>query len=94
MLEKAPICKLSRSKAPKRSKLAVTDIRQKPVDLFNNIAQASTLALAIIFQLPVLLQKFPFLLRNTIPFTLGVACYYNLTLTREDNFYLVCIILA
>ena len=31
---KKAICKLSRSKAPKRIKLAVTDIRQKPVDLF------------------------------------------------------------
>ena len=32
MVGKKPICKLSRSKAPERSKLAVTDIRQKPVD--------------------------------------------------------------
>ena len=50
MLGKAPICKLSRSKAPKRRKLAVTDIRQKPVDIFNNTTRARTLALAIIFQ--------------------------------------------
>ena len=40
--EKAPICKLSRSKAPKRSKLAVTDIRQKPADFFIKTARAST----------------------------------------------------
>ena len=65
--EKAPIYKLSRSKAPKHSKLAVTDMRQKPVDFFDNTAQASTLALAIIFKIQVPSQKFPFLLRYTIP---------------------------
>ena len=67
MLRKAPICKLSRSKSPKRSKLAVTDIRQKPVDFFNNTTRAPTLALEIIFKTQVPLQKFPFLVRHTIP---------------------------
>ena len=65
--EKAPICKLSRSKAPKRSKLAVTDTRQKPVDLFNSTARASTSTLAIIFRIQVSSQKFRFLVRYTIP---------------------------
>ena len=65
--KKAPIYKLFRSKAPKRSKLAITDIRQKPVDFFNIIARASTLALAIIFKIQVPWQKFPFLLRTIIP---------------------------
>ena len=37
--ENVSICKLSRSKAPKHSKLVVvTDIRQKPENLFSNIA--------------------------------------------------------
>ena len=32
--QKAPINKLSRSNAPKRSKFKLTDIREKPVDFF------------------------------------------------------------
>ena len=48
--EKAPIYKLSRRKAPKRSKLGVTDMQQKPVDLFTDTAWASTLFPAIILQ--------------------------------------------
>ena len=59
--------KLSRSKTHKRSKLAVTDIRQKTVDFFNNTARALTLALAIIFKTQVPVQKSPFLVRHTIP---------------------------
>ena len=46
MLKEAPICKLSRSKAPKGSELAVIDIQQKPVEFLNNTARALTLALA------------------------------------------------
>ena len=38
------ISKLSRSKAPKRSKIAVTDIRQKPVDFYIKTTWASTLS--------------------------------------------------
>ena len=49
--KKAPICMLSRSKAPKRSKLTVADMRQKPVNFFDNNARASTLDLAIIFNI-------------------------------------------
>ena len=84
--EQAPICKLSRGKAPKHSILVVTDIRQKPVDFFNNTARASTLALAIIFKIQVPSQKFPFLLRYTIP------CIYKGSLPElsplwVDNFY-------
>ena len=45
----------------KNNKIAVTDIREKPVDLFNGTARASTLALAIILLNWVPLQKFPFL---------------------------------
>ena len=51
MLGKEPIRKLSRGKAPKRIKLAVAHIRQKPVDFFITTARVSTLALAIIFQI-------------------------------------------
>ena len=47
---KAPIYKLSRNKAPKNTKLAVTDIRQKPVGSFTGIARAPILAPAIILQ--------------------------------------------
>ena len=32
--EKFPICMLSRSKAPERSKFSITDIREKPVGFF------------------------------------------------------------
>ena len=46
----APICKLSRSKAPKNNQLAVTDIRQKPVNFFTDTARAPTLTSAIILQ--------------------------------------------
>ena len=85
MLRKAPICKLSRSKAPKHSKLAVTDIRQKPVDFFNNTTRAPTLALAIIFKTQVSLQKFPFLVTYTISWficiVLGVVC----SMYKDDN---------
>ena len=38
------------AKNPKHNKLAVTDIREKPVDFFNNTARASTLAPAIILR--------------------------------------------
>ena len=34
--QKAPIYMLSRSKAPKHSKCRLTDIREKPMDLFNH----------------------------------------------------------
>ena len=67
MLGKSTHLQLSCSKAPKRSKLAVTDIRQKPVDLFDKAAWPSTVALAIIFKIQVPLQKFSFLLTYTIP---------------------------
>ena len=46
--QKAPIYKSSRSKAPKHNEVAVTDIQQKQEDFFNDPAQASTLAPAII----------------------------------------------
>ena len=39
--EKAPII-MHRSKAPKHSKFSVTDIREKPVDLFNGTTRTLT----------------------------------------------------
>ena len=39
--EKAPII-MHRSKAPKHSKFSVTDIREKPVDLFNATTRTLT----------------------------------------------------
>ena len=46
--EKAPICKLSRSKAPKHRKLGVTDIRQKPANFFCRATRALALALTLL----------------------------------------------
>ena len=48
--KKNPFTSYPAAKHPKHNKFAVTDIREKPVDLFNNTAQASTLTLAIILQ--------------------------------------------
>ena len=45
--QKAPIYKLSRSKAPKHNKLRVANIQEKPMDDFWETARASTLAPAI-----------------------------------------------
>ena len=70
------IWKLSRSKAPKCSKLAVTDILQKPDDLLNNTAWAPALASAIVFKIQVRLQKFPFLNYNSLEtLVLGFTSY-------------------
>ena len=75
--KKHPFASYPAAKHPKHSQLAVTDIREKPVDFFNNTARASTLALAIIFKIQVPLQKFPFLLRYTIPWLLqNIACLF------------------
>ena len=49
------------AKHQKRNKLAVTNVREKPVNFFNETARASTLTPAIILQTWLLLQKFPFL---------------------------------
>ena len=47
--QKATIYKLSRSKAPKHGKFRLTDMRENPVDFFNDTTWMSTLAPAIIF---------------------------------------------
>ena len=49
--EKTPIYKLSAAKHSKNHKLAVVDIRQKPVEFFTDTARAPTLAPAIICEL-------------------------------------------
>ena len=59
--EKAPIYMLPASKAPKCSKIKVTDIREKPVDFFHSNARKSTLAPEIILITEVPVQKFSFL---------------------------------
>ena len=59
--EKTPICKLSHIKALKNNKVAITDMRQKPVDFFIDTARAPTLVPAKILRTSVPLQKFPFL---------------------------------
>ena len=43
-----PFASYPAAKNPKHNKLAVTDIRQKPVNFFNGTAQDSQLAPAII----------------------------------------------
>ena len=57
--EKAPIYKLPHIKPLK--KLAVTDMREKPVYFFQDTTPAVTFAPPIIWQTEVPLQKFPFL---------------------------------
>ena len=42
--QKVHIHMLSCSEEPKTQQITVTDMREKPVDFFNDIAQASTLA--------------------------------------------------
>ena len=74
--KKHPFASYPAAKHPKHSKLAVADVRQKPVDLFNNTARAVTSALAIIFKSQVPSQKFPFLLRYTIP------CYDDVSISE------------
>lgn len=49
------------AKPPKRNKLAATYMQEKPVDLVNDVARASTLAPPLILLFWVPLQKFPFL---------------------------------
>ena len=46
---------------PKHNKLAIADIREKPVNFFNDNARTSTLDPAIILHTKVPLQKFAFL---------------------------------
>ena len=48
--KKAPIYKLSRSKAPKHSSFSVADIWEKPVDFLYDTAQTSALFPGIILQ--------------------------------------------
>ena len=48
--KKTTIYKVSRSKAPKCRKPVVTDIREKPADLFYGVTQAPTLVPAIILR--------------------------------------------
>ena len=58
--QKAPICMLSRSKAPKHRKFRVTDIREKPVDFLWYRTDVD-FSYRSNFATKVLLQKFPFL---------------------------------
>ena len=56
-----PITGYPAVKNPKHNQLAVTDIREKPVDFFNDITRGPTLASIIISQTWFPLPKFPFL---------------------------------
>ena len=60
--EKAPVYRLSRSKAPKTQQ-----IQEKPVNFFYCSTRASTLVSAITLLTQVPLQKFPFLFIFIIP---------------------------
>ena len=59
--EKAPIYKLSRSKAPKHSKFAITDMQEKPVDYFFVSDTGVEFSSSNNFANLVPLQNFPFL---------------------------------
>ena len=57
--QKAQIIIMPCRKAPKAQQIAVTDMREKPVNFFNGTPQALTLAPAITLLTWVPLQKFP-----------------------------------
>ena len=65
--KKHPFASYPAAKHPNAENLRLQTYNKKPVDFFNDTARALTLALAIIFKIQVPLQKFPFLLRYTIP---------------------------
>ena len=67
--KKRPFTGNPAAKHPKHSKLAITDIREKPVNFFCCLTQASTLVSAITLLTQVPLQKFPFLFIIIIPCT-------------------------
>ena len=58
--KKHPFTRHPAAKHPKHNKLVVTDIREKPVDFFNDTARASTLSPAIILQTRFIIKSFCF----------------------------------
>ena len=65
-MKKHPFASYSAAKHPNAANLRLQTY-DKNSELFYNTARVSTLALAIIFKTQVLLQKFSFLVRHTIP---------------------------
>ena len=65
--EKHPFAGYPAAEHPKRSKLTITDTREKTVNFFYCSTCASTLDFAIILQTQVPLQKFSFLSNIIIP---------------------------
>ena len=61
LAKKHPFASYPAAKNPKHNKLAVTDIREKPVDFLNDIARVCTFAPLIILLTWAHLQKFLFL---------------------------------
>ena len=57
----------ARNKHPNAANLRLQTYDKNQWTFCNNTARASTLALAIIVKIQILLQKFPFLLRYTTP---------------------------
>ena len=81
--EKAPVYRLSRSKAPKTQQICHYRYTRKTGELFCLSARGSTLASAITLLTQVPLQKFPFLFISIVPCTNYVffleLCHYILS---------------
>ena len=76
--KKHPFASYPAAKHPNAANLRLQTYDKKPVDCFNNTARSTTLALAIIFEIQVPSQKFPFLLKYTIPWLL--VCELTITI--------------
>ena len=61
MLGKSTHLQVIPQQSTQNDQLAVTDLREKPVDFFNDTARAAALAFAISLATWVPLRKFPFL---------------------------------
>ena len=71
-------------KHPKRSKFAITNIREKPVNFFNCSTRAPILVSAITLLTQVSLQKFPFLFISIIPWITRLY-FWELWVCGVDN---------
>ena len=79
-----PFTSYPAAKHPNASNLRLQTYDKQIVDFFYNTAWAWTLALAIILKIQVPSQKFPFLVRYTIPWSV-VNKHLELSQQREDN---------
>ena len=75
--KKHPFARYPVAKHPERSKFAITDIQEMPVNIFYCLTRALTLVSAIILPTQIPLQKFSFLFIIIIP-CIGLA-YYSIS---------------